>query len=90
MFIIDLTLKNHPATLSVQLKSADDANSTYQTLVSAMKANSSDLLELTCEFQTGKRVSVRVSDLSAVQIAEKTSTATASGRPPGFLAVTQS
>jgi hypothetical protein len=89
MFIIDLTLKNNPVALSVQRKASEDADSMYQMLVNAMRSNSSDLLELTCEFQPGKRLSVRASEISAVQISEKTGTATASGRPPGFLAVTQ-
>lgn len=89
MFIIDLTLKNTAAAFSVQRKTAEDANALYQSLVDAMRSGTPDLLEVTCEFQVSKRISLRVSEVSAVQISEKASTSTASGRVPGFLAVTQ-
>lgn len=89
MFIIDLTLKNTAAGFSVQRKTAEDANTLYLTLVDAMRSGNPEILEVTCEFQSSKRISLRVSDLSAVQVSEKASTSTASGRVPGFLAATQ-
>ncbi len=82
--MIDVTLKNTPVSLSVQKKSADDAEALYQTLVAAMKSGDVAVLELTCDQQPGKKVSVVGSELAAVQISEKSSTSTASGRPPGF------
>lgn len=88
MFIIDVTLKNTPVTLSVQRKSAEDAEALYKEVVQAIGSGSSKLLELTCEYQPGKRVSILSSEISAVQMAEKT-TATASGRPPGFAALVE-
>ncbi len=84
MFMIDVTLKNTPVSLSVQKKSADDAEALYQTLVAAMKSGDAAVLEMTCDQQPGKKVSVVGSELAAVQISEKSSTSTASGRPPGF------
>jgi len=84
MFIIDLTLKNTPVTLSVQRKSADDAKAVYQKVLDAIRSGNPVVLELTCEQMPEKTVGVLVSEISAVQISEKSSTTAASGRPPGF------
>lgn len=85
MYIIDVTLKNNPASLSVQRKTAEDAEALYQEVLQAM-GSPGRLLELTCDHQPGKKVTIASSEIAAVQIAEKT-TATASGRPPGFFAM---
>lgn len=84
MFIIDLTLKNTPVTLSVQRKSVDDAKAVYQKVLDAISSGNPVILELTCEQMPEKNVGVLVSEISAVQISEKSSTTAASGRPPGF------
>jgi hypothetical protein len=89
MFIIDLILKNNPLALSIQRKSAEDAETIYQEILVAMKSGVPEFLELSCEFQAGKRLSLRTSEISAVQIAEKSSTIAASGRPPGFFVAAQ-
>jgi hypothetical protein len=88
MFIIDVTLKNTPVALSVQRKSEQDAKAVYQQVLETMKSGSPVTLELTCEQQVGKTVSILVSEISAVQMAEKSGTGTASGRPPGFFSLT--
>ena len=88
MFIIDVTLKNTPLTLSVQRKSEEDTKALYQQVLAAMQSGSPATLELTCEQQAGKTIAVLVSEISAIQIAEKTGSATASGRPPGFFSLT--
>jgi hypothetical protein len=89
MYIIDVTLKNTPVTLSVQRKEEDGAKSLYKQVLEAIKTGSPAILELTCEQMVGKTVAVVVSEISAVQMSEKSSTATTSGRPPGFFAITQ-
>ena len=88
MFTIELTLKHTALPLSVQKKELSEAEATYAKVVEALRSNSSALLELTCEQQPHKKVSILASELAAVQIFEKTSTTTASGRPPGFFALT--
>lgn len=87
MYILDVTLKNTPVTLSVQRKNEDDAKALYNQIQDALKSGSPTILELTCEQQVGKRVSVLVNEISAVQLSEKSGTAAASGRPPGFFAL---
>ncbi len=89
MFIIDLILRNAAATLSVQKKTAADAEAAYQQIVAAMQTTDRRLLELTCDKDPGKKISVMAADIAAVQIAEKSSTATSSGRPPGFFALAE-
>ncbi|MBF2047411.1 MAG: hypothetical protein EDM05_039220 [Leptolyngbya sp. IPPAS B-1204] len=84
MFVIDLTLKNSPITLSVQRKAEADAKAVYQQVLDAVRTGNPVTLELTCEQQAGKAIGVLVSEIAAVQMAEKTATATASGKPPGF------
>lgn len=89
MFIIDLTLKNNPIALSVQRKSVEDAKAVYQQVLDALQSGNSVALELTCEQQPEKVVGVLVSEISAVQMYEKSSTTAASGRPPGFFAMAE-
>lgn len=76
-------------TLSVQRKTQEEAEAVYQQVLNAIRSGDSNLLELTCDYQVGKKVSVVSSDISAVQMYEKSSTATASGRPPGFFALAE-
>lgn len=89
MFIIDVTLKSTPVTLSVQRKTAEDAEAVYKQLAGAISSGGNQVIELTCEQQPGKKISVLSSEISAVQVAEKTSSATSSGRPPGFAALVE-
>ncbi|OLP18539.1 hypothetical protein BST81_09580 [Leptolyngbya sp. 'hensonii'] len=89
MFIIDIVIKNSPATLSVQRKSAQDAEAIYQQVLKALSAASPQILELTCEHQAGKKFGVLSSEITAVQLSEKATTATASGKPPGFFALAE-
>lgn len=88
MFILELTLKGNPLSLSFQRKSAEDAEATYQEIVGAMKSGNNPLLEFTCDRQTDKKIAVFADNVAAVQIYEKSS-ATASGRPPGFFALAE-
>lgn len=83
MYILEITLNGTPAGLMVQKKEEADATATYQRVVAAMKSTAPELLELTCDHQGGKKVSVFNSAICAVQIYEKNAGGT-SGRTPGF------
>ncbi len=89
IFIIDVSLKNAPVTLSVQRKSKEGAEELYHQILNDMKSGSNAVLELTCEQQTEKKVALMMSEIAAVQMFEKSGTATSSGRPPGFFALTE-
>jgi hypothetical protein len=87
MYILEITLKGTPAGLTVQKKEEADANAAYQQVTGAMRA-AEQLLELTCDHQPGKRITVFSSAICAVQMYEKSSGGT-SGRTPGFFALAE-
>ncbi|MBD0267279.1 hypothetical protein [Pseudanabaena sp. FACHB-2040] len=88
MFTIELTLKHTALPLSVQKKTEEEAEAAYQSALEGLRTGSTTIIELTCDQQPNKKISVLSSELAAVQIFEKSGTATASGRPPGFFALT--
>lgn len=88
MFTIDLTVKNTPFPVSVQRKEAIDAEAVYTQILEAMRTGSPEILELTCDRQPEKKVAVRTSEVSGVQMSQKDSTA--GGKTPGFFALTES
>ena len=87
MFTIDLTLKNTPFPLQVQRKSEEEASAVYKQILEAMRA-SSDILELTCDDKTEKKIAVRASEIAGVQMSLKSGTS-AGSRPPGFFALSE-
>ncbi len=87
MYTIELTLKHTAMPLSVQKKDQEEADRLYASIVDALTPHSPALLTLSCDQQPHKQLAVLSGEVAAVQIFEKTSTATASGRPPGFFAV---
>ncbi|MBD2169597.1 hypothetical protein H6G04_35170 [Calothrix membranacea FACHB-236] len=88
MFTIDLTVRNTAYPVSVQRKSAEDAEAVYQLILAAMRSGNPDIVELKCEGKTEKKIAVRASEISGVQIMQKDGVTTSSGRPPGFVSLT--
>ncbi len=88
MFTIDLTVRNTAYPISVQRKTAEDAEAVYQLLLAAMRSGNPDIVELKCEGKTEKKIAIRASEISGVQILQKDGVTTSSGRPPGFAALT--
>ena len=68
--------------LVVQRKEHEDAQRLYSEVVDAIQKGNQRLLELTCEKVEDKKITVLVSEITAVQIYEKTSTGTS--KRPGF------
>ncbi len=75
MYTLELTLKGNPIALSVQRKDREAANALYQTLVEAMSAPAPQVVELTCDKQEGKKLAIVSTEITAVQISEKTGAA---------------
>ena len=88
MFTIDIIVKYTPVPLSVQRKSAEDAEAIYQQIVESIRSGNPQILELTCEKIPEKKIAVVISEVSGVQISQKSGSA-ATGRPPGFVYVAQ-
>ncbi len=88
MFTIDLTVKNTAFPISIQRKSSEDAEAVYQLITTAMRSGTPDIIELKCEGKTEKKIAVRASEISGLQVTQKEGSAIGTGRPPGFFAVT--
>ena len=82
MYCIELTIKLSPMPLVVQRKEHEDAQRLYSEVVDSIQKGNQRLLELTCEKVEDKRITVLVSEITAVQIYEKTSSS--SSKRPGF------
>ena len=82
MYCIELTIKLSPMPLIVQRKDHRDAQRLYSEVVDSIQKGNQRLLELTCEKVEDKKITVLVSEITAVQIYEKTSTGTS--KRPGF------
>ena len=82
MYCIELTIKLSPMPLVVQRKEHEDAKRLYSEVIDSIQKGDQKLLELTCEKVEDKRITVLVSEITAVQIYEKTSSSTS--KRPGF------
>ena len=83
MFVIELSLRLTPMPIAVQRKELADAQALYATVKSALEHGGPKLLELTCEKEESKRVSLLSSEVVAVQTYEKSAMGGGSKRP-GF------
>ncbi len=83
MYTIDIIVRNTALPISIEKKEADEAENVYQQILSAMNSTETQVLELTCEKQEGKKVAV-VSDSIVATIISQKSGATATGRTAGF------
>jgi hypothetical protein len=89
MFNIDLTVRNTAFPLSIERKSAEDAEEIYQTILTAMRSGKPDILELKSEGKTEKKIAVRATEISGVQISQRDGATAGGARPPGFFALTE-
>ncbi len=87
MYTIEVNLKQSPLPLMVQKESLDAAESDYRRILDAIQSGSSGIIELTCDQVSDKRLSVLTGEVAAVQLYEKSGTASASGKAPGFFAL---
>ena len=83
MFVVELSLKLSPMPLAVQRKELADAEALYGQIKGTMESGSPRLLELSCEKEEGKRITVLSSEIVAVQLFEKSAMGGGSKRP-GF------
>ena len=83
MYSIELTIKLSPLPLIVQRKEHVDAKRLYSEVKDTIQKGNQRFIELTCEKVEGKKITVLVSEIIAVQIYEKTSSSGSSKRP-GF------
>lgn len=87
MYIVELALKHTALPLTVQKQDKEAAEAAYKEVLSALTSGDPVTLELTCDKVTDKKIAIAVSELAAVQVYEKSGSAGASGRAPGFFAL---
>ncbi|MBM5804101.1 MAG: hypothetical protein FJ078_08285 [Cyanobacteria bacterium K_DeepCast_35m_m2_155] len=83
MYVVELSIKLNPMPLAVQRKELSDAEALYNQIKSSLESGSPKLLELHCEKEEHKRLSLLSSEIAAVQLYEKSATA-GGGKRPGF------
>jgi len=83
MYTIDIIVRNTALPISVEKKEADEAQRVYQQVLSVMNSTETQVLELTCEKQEGKKVAVLSDSIVGTIISQK-SGAAATGRAAGF------
>ena len=85
MFTIDLLVRYIPRPLSVDKKEEADAQALYNEILDAIKSSRPQIIELTCDKQTDKKIAVISDQITGVVISEKDGTTTG-GKVPGFFA----
>ena len=88
MFTIDLTLRNVPFPVSLERKSEEDAEALYQEILAAMGSGKPEILELKSEGKQEKKIAIRSSEISGIQMTQKEGSGASAGRQPGFFALT--
>ncbi len=88
MISINVTLKYSPMPISVERKEKEEADALYAQITNAMRSPTPELLELTCDKQTEKKVGIMSDQISAVIVSQKDGSAIA-GKVPGFFALAQ-
>lgn len=83
MYVVELSIKLSPLPIAVQRKDLADAQALYGTVRSAMESGNPRLLELSCEKEPDKKVTLLSGEVLAVQLYEKSASG-AGGKRPGF------
>ena len=80
-------MKHTALPMSVQKKTKEAADEAYAIALNALKTGQPVILELACDKQEGKKLSVLVSELAAVQVYEKSGGTSSSGKSAGFFSM---
>ena len=83
MYVIELSLKLSPMPIAVQRRELADAQALYGTVRQALEGMGPRVLELSCEKEPEKKVSLLSSEVVAVQVYEKSASG-GGGKRPGF------
>jgi hypothetical protein len=83
MYVVELSLRLSPMPIAVQRKELADAQALYGSVRQAMENGQPKLLELICEKDENKHVSLLSAEILAVQMYEKSASG-GGARRPGF------
>lgn len=85
MITIDLLVRYIPMPLSVDKKEESDAQAIYDEILTKIKGNNPQIIELTCDKQTDKKIAVLSDQVTGVVMSRKDGSAIG-GKVPGFFA----
>ena len=83
MYVVEITLRLSPVPVAVQRKQLEGANDLYSTVRHALESGEPKVLDLSCEKDEHKRISLLSTEILAVQMFEKSATG-GGGKRPGF------
>jgi hypothetical protein len=83
MYVIELSLRLSPMPIAVQRKELEAAQAVYGEVRQALDRGEPRLLELHCEKDEQKQITLLSSEIVAVQMYEKSASG-AGNRRPGF------
>ena len=83
MYVVELSIRLSPMPVAVQRKELSDAQALYAELKQVLETGSPRVLDLHCEKEEHKRISLLGSEIVAVQMYEKSAIGGGSKRP-GF------
>ncbi len=83
MFVVEITLRLSPMPVAVQRKELEGAQQLYGTVRQALESGEPRLLDLSCEKDEQKRITLLSSEILAIQMYEKSAVG-GGGKRPGF------
>ncbi|MCX5948040.1 MAG: hypothetical protein NTY67_07615 [Cyanobacteria bacterium] len=83
MYVVELSLRLSPMPVAVERKEFEAAQALYGEVRQALESGHPKVLELSCEKDEHKRVSLLSNEILAVQTYEKSASG-GGGRRPGF------
>ncbi len=83
MYVVELSLRLSPMPVAVERKELEAAQALYGEVRQALESGHPKVLDLSCEKDEHKRVSLLSSEILAVQTYEKSASG-GGGKRPGF------
>ena len=83
MYVVELSIRLSPMPIAVQRKDLEAAQKIYREVLQVLDRGEPKWLELSCEKDEHKRISVLSAEIISIQIYEK-SAASGGGKRPGF------
>jgi hypothetical protein len=83
MYVVEISLRMSPMPVAVQRKELEGAHALYAEVRQALESSHPRVLELSCEKDPNKKVSLLSGEIVSVQTYEKSAVG-GGGRRPGF------
>lgn len=89
MITIDLLVRYIPVPLSVEKKEEAEAQALYNHILEAIKSKETQIIELTCDKQTDKKIAVISDQITGVVMSRKDGTSKGANAPGFFAALAE-